>query len=364
MPLSIECTNAVVPSDWDGRLSLSPDSHIKQSARYANFYSSFFQSKALYLTAASGQKVVALMLAFVDSPFWDSLSHTPLRRLFAAPARWIFPIMICQGGPIRLSTTDHPEAIRSLYETLIHAAQQAKCMEIKHLKPNIYSIDPGFDNICQICRSLGFSIQMHATYVINLQQSEENVWSGLAREARKNIRKCRREGVTVSRAESDDDVRLYHELLFRFRSERGMPEGDAKQYIEAWRSLHEAQGVEFFLAWHEERLIGGLGVLNFNGIIEEFAVARDEAHCREKRLYPGDAIKWAIICWGLEIDARKYDLSGVSPTPLTEKEFNIRRFKEKWGGEYVEYPLCSISFRGFRRSVFTGMKSVYQRFSR
>ena len=63
MPLSIECTNAVVPSDWDGRLSLSPDSHIKQSARYANFYSSFFQSKALYLTAVSGQEVVALMLA-------------------------------------------------------------------------------------------------------------------------------------------------------------------------------------------------------------------------------------------------------------------------------------------------------------
>ena len=32
-----------------------------------------------------------------------------------------------------------------------------------------------------------------------------------------------------------------------------------------------------------------------------------------------------------------FDLAGVAPEPANQKEAGIRRFKEKWGGKYVEY---------------------------
>lgn len=361
MSLSVSCSEIDVPQDWDDLLANCPGAHIKQSAKFARFYGSFFNSRPLFFRATQSGDTAALMLAFVDSPFWASLSFTPIRRLLAAPARWLFPIVICQGGPIELSLTGHSESIKGMYETLIRFCRNRKVMGISQLKPNIYSDDTTFEETCQTCRSLGFSVEMHATYVVDLRRSEEDIWSSFAREARKNVRKCQRENVIVTRAESSDDVKSYHELLFRFRANRKLAEGDVKQYLALWRFLHQDREVEFFLAWHGDRIIGGMGVFNFNGIIEEFAVARDEGYCREHRLYPGDAIKWAIMCWGMEVGARKYDLSGVSPTPQSEKEFNIRRFKEKWGGDYVEYPLFSMSFGGPRQALFAGLKSVYEK---
>ena len=348
--------------DWDLLLRNCPDAHIKQSAEFARFYSAFFKGRPIFLRAVKDGEVVALMLAFVDSPFWASLSFTRFRRLFAVPARWLFPILVCQGGPIRLSARCDPDSLTDLCETLIRVAQDQKCIEMSQMKPNIYSDDAAFDMTCDTFRALGFSVQMHATYVVDLQRSEEDIWSAIARVAKKSIRRCQREGVVVTRAGSVDDVRLYHQLLFRFRTDKDLAEGDVKQYLALWRFLRQTDSVEFFLAWHGARLIGGMGVFNFNGVVEEFAVARDEAYCRESGLSPGDAIKWAIMCWGLEVGARKYDLAGVSPTPQSEKDANIRRFKEKWGGDYVEYPLFSMRLGGLRLALFEVMKSTYERY--
>jgi lipid II:glycine glycyltransferase (peptidoglycan interpeptide bridge formation enzyme) len=78
--------------------------------------------------------------------------------------------------------------------------------------------------------------------------------------------------------------------------------------------------------------------LEYNGNVTEMSVVRSD-YAVEKNLYPGDAIKWAIIKWGHGQGFRTYDLAGVNPNPETPKEQGIRQFKEKWGGEYVEYPI-------------------------
>jgi lipid II:glycine glycyltransferase (peptidoglycan interpeptide bridge formation enzyme) len=57
----------------------------------------------------------------------------------------------------------------------------------------------------------------------------------------------------------------------------------------------------------------------------------------KNKLYANDAIKWAVIEYGKKKGNKLYDLTGVSPSPETEKEKGIRRFKEKWGGKLINY---------------------------
>jgi lipid II:glycine glycyltransferase (peptidoglycan interpeptide bridge formation enzyme) len=58
-------------------------------------------------------------------------------------------------------------------------------------------------------------------------------------------------------------------------------------------------------------------------------------------LFGPDLLKWSIMQWACEQGNVSFDLGGVNPEPVDEKELNIRRFKEKWSGAYSEYLLVS-----------------------
>jgi len=51
---------------------------------------------------------------------------------------------------------------------------------------------------------------------------------------------------------------------------------------------------------------------------------------------------------------KTYDISGVAPDPDSVKEEGIRRFKGKWGGEYLEYPVIEGGYRTVGRNDLQG----------
>ncbi len=58
--------------------------------------------------------------------------------------------------------------------------------------------------------------------------------------------------------------------------------------------------------------------------------------------------RYAQQQWVLQ---RVYDLAGVSPNPSDAKSEGIRRYKEKFGGEYFEYPIYAHSCSRIRSAL-------------
>lgn len=79
-----------------------------------------------------------------------------------------------------------------------------------------------------------------------------------------------------------------------------------------------------------------LGMLIFNGVAREIASAIiPEAY--KQKIPAQDLLHWELLLEAKRLKCHTFDLAGVSPNPVSPKEKGIRRFKEKWGGQYIEY---------------------------
>lgn len=184
-----------------------------------------------------------------------------------------------------------------------------------------------------------FTKQTWGTFLIDLSVDIENIWLNLDKHsARKNIERSQNRGVTIKEI-TFDDLKSYHELLNQTKKKTNS-ELDFSSTENLWRFLNPV-GLTGFLAIHNENIIGGILVSAFNNYVNEWGVARSEYDTKNK-LYSQDFLKWHIIKWGSANNFSYYDLSGVNPNAVSEKEKGIFRYKRKWGGKLIEFTKCNL----------------------
>ena len=61
-----------------------------------------------------------------------------------------------------------------------------------------------------------------------------------------------------------------------------------------------------------------------------------------------------------------YDFAGVAPHPANSKESGIRNYKEKWGGDYIEYGIWgkSLSYKYNIWMLLRKLKNIVYRLFR
>lgn len=194
----------------------------------------------------------------------------------------------------------------------------------------------------QAARSLppGWEIKSWATYVVNLQQSEDDLWGNLKKSARKALRRAQKDDIVVHRVTSLEDLRVYYDFAVQCAARYKKRMYGFVDFETMWRHFHTNAIFETFVAEHAGEPIAGLSVWGYNGIISELGSFLSERAYHEK-LYGPDLIKWELLKWAHKRNLRCFDLAGVNPDPESPKEQGIRQFKEKWGGQYSTYLLVS-----------------------
>jgi len=192
--------------------------------------------------------------------------------------------------------------------------------------------------LAPVLQQRGFSATVRGTFHIDIEQSQEQLWNNLKKAARKAVKKCQRQAVEVRCIESLEDLERYYRLLAKAREQMGFFTNPFHVHEKRWEHLHNTGTMEIFIAEQNGEILAGLGLLFFNGLMTEIGSAQAD-RCRLEGIYAGDALKWEIIQWGKARGMRCYDLAGVNPDldNADEKEKNIYRFKEKWGGKLVKY---------------------------
>jgi len=147
----------------------------------------------------------------------------------------------------------------------------------------------------------------------------------------KNIRKSEKR-LDFLKIDSESDFKEYYDLFKESRKELGFKTPSYKYFLEVKKN-------KYYLAFavkskETNKIVAGIATIHNENYLLEINAARDKKH-----YYANDYLKWKIIEYCKLQGIKYYDFAGCNPDPKEgTKDFNIKRFKEKWGGDfYYEY---------------------------
>jgi len=325
--ISIE-VNDISDQDWNNRLLKSTLGSIYHTDEYGQFVKNKGWTPKFLKFIDSTGKIVGQLLASTYSRFQNKQGPSKILRVLPGTKkeffRWIY-------GPVIFV----PEKKNEINLALQKFVQEKNYFVIGSEHPL------SKNHFAQINNSL--NINNWGTFLINLSKDKSTLWKNLDKHsARKNIERSEERGVVVKEIKNEKDLTDYHKLLKETKTKVGW-NVNFEEISALWKSLKPV-GFTGFLAKLEEIPVGGILISHFNKQIFEWGVGRSELDY-SKKLYSQDLLKWKIIEWGKENNCDYYDLSGVNPSPETDKESKIFRYKKKWGGELIQYKMYKSKLR-------------------
>ena len=352
--MRVRVERIVDDEEWNRLIVSCPGGSLFQSTYWARLMDEYLGIPGYFMSAfdRAGQ-TVGCLLFFNEPPGYRRLFfERPLSGISLPVLRWALPSLTWLRGP--LVTCSDPRERSTVCERMLAEVNEfGSNMGAVGVAPSpapIHGVSGS--EFEEIYTDLGFSQNQWATFLVDLTPEEDVLWGRLDRSARKAIRKTEREGVQVERIATLEELEQYYLQAAPYWQSRGARVFSFRNYSAMWQSLRPGEALEVFVARRGSEMLGGLGVWVYNGVMMEFGVVR-AMESTGVNLHPGDLIKWEIMKWGHRMGHRTYDLAGVSPDPSTPKEEGIHRYKKKWGGEQVSYPVYERPFSGIKCSLVT-----------
>lgn len=340
--MNLELRVAVDPSRlaWDLLLQTRPkEAGFEQSALWANLLRELDHVRPFFLSVAKDGEPLATLLAFHHIP-WDRARQGPksgLRQWFSGSRHgWLQ----WHGGPTLYTENKElaGQALRLLLNWLDDYARKNRLFYI-HGAFTHSTIQGNADFVHNLFNQFDYKRQKWATYDIDLNQDEQALWRGLKAAARKSVKKAQREGLAVKQIQTIDELKTdFHDPYQAFESAAGRAAKPWSSFEATWR-LDEQKLYRFYAARDSnDEVMAVLGMYIFNNIATEIASSLNPK-AFEKKLPAQDLLHWEMILEAKRAGAERFDLAGVAPQSQSGKAGRIRQFKEKWGGQYIEYPI-------------------------
>lgn len=331
--ISVEVTKEP-DSDWNKNLLSSKYGTVYQTVEYAQSVQYRMKSKPLYLKFITSSGDLAGQLLIFQSFKGRGMLAKHLGRgllySIVSKASPLLPKYIYWNfGPVVFAAESQLEISESLGNLLIS------------WKGNFSGKTHPLNSDFIFPEKFNFIKNDEATFVIDLHQKIDVILKNTDKNSvQKNIKRSQERGVSITQIISKEDLLTYHDLLNQHRSENNLSTYSIDDIVEGYDIVKKV-GQTGFLAWYENKPIGGIFLSSFNGYINEWGIARSTLDT-EKKLYSLDLLRWHIIEWGIKNNCNYYDLSGVQLNNRTPKEEGIFRNKEKWGGKLISYNVLSL----------------------
>jgi lipid II:glycine glycyltransferase (peptidoglycan interpeptide bridge formation enzyme) len=204
-------------------------------------------------------------------------------------------------------------------------------------------------------KSIGFEFKDHLNYLIKLDKDESELWTQLHNTRRRQIKRGHRRGARIEQSNWVDNISEYYKILHNTYSAAGLPLQDISFFESAMRSLSKSGNLVFFSAFDGKRLIGHRMILAFNGMLHDW-FAGDIPEARDK--YTNDILVWEVLKYGRENSFKCFDFGGAGEPG---KEYGVRDFKKKFGGDLVSYGNYFIIHKKMRYKLLRFLMSIYNR---
>lgn len=165
-----------------------------------------------------------------------------------------------------------------------------------------------------------------AWHRVDVTVSPDEAWQGLHSSARRAIRKARSEGVEVTAAESEDDLRAFFEMHLRVRKHKyGLLAQPYRFFRSIWDNFLVPGRGSLLLARVDGRVVGGVLYLDWGDTVYYKFNASDPG---ELGVRPNDLLVWEGLRRAHESGMRWFDF-GVSDWD----QEGLVRYKRKYATE-------------------------------
>lgn len=312
--------------EWNDFVKASNGS-IFQRHEMKEVYDKTKNYKSLLLAVKSGNEIKAGMLA-------ELRDEKPGFLGFAKRA-------VVEGGPL-YSEKDALKALIREYDKLIKG---------KVVFSQLFNLHDMSDAKGTLGEE-GYSFEDELNYLIGLEKSETELFSGIHKSRRKNIKKA--EGkVNVVEMEKEQ-LPVFYRLVKTTLGRARVPVADISLYESAFEILKPKNMAHFYLAEYSDEFIGARAALDCRGIVYDWAAGASEKHLD---LFPNDILVWHIL--KSNAGKRKYfDFQGAGKPG---SNYGPGEFKRRFGGKEVNYGRFKKVISPVKNKVTMAGFKIYQK---
>jgi lipid II:glycine glycyltransferase (peptidoglycan interpeptide bridge formation enzyme) len=212
----------------------------------------------------------------------------------------------------------------------------------------------------QVLESLGYTlIQVFNVYKVALQKTAEELWSNIAYNKRKNIKKAQRQGVEVVEGTSYDDLASFYEML-SISGKRAEFIPHPFSYFHSYLKIFGANDkAKVFLAVFDGQQVAGVFVVIHGDTAYALGAGSREGawHVR-----PNDMLHWKVMEWACSEGLSHYHMGFVDEPPSTKDSsgWGVWRWKREWNGRLEKMFLYHKVYRPiFKKLVLAPYENVY-----
>ena len=172
----------------------------------------------------------------------------------------------------------------------------------------------------------GYTVEPFHTYVVDMRDGLDSVWSNYDSQVRKDIKKTEREGITIEEGSKDDLDKICGYLN--------------KEYLLDIYDAYHPTSARLFLAKHQGEYLGGQMTLFFR---DKALLWLGASKTEREGVYPNDLLQWEMMKLAYGNGCRYYEIMCAGDDP------SLRHSKSKFNPElsiwYSGERYSSVSYR-------------------
>lgn len=293
---------------WDALAEQSPTASFFQTRECYDFYEALSFLKPFVVGVSENEKLVGVLCGYVVA------EGNSIKRFFSERA-------IVPGG-LLLDVAISSEAICAL----LTAVKQTMSHRTIYLEIRNYN---DFSVYRSNIESTGFSYLPHLNYQVELSDVETAL-GALSDSKRRQLKTSQKAGVEWVETSNRLDVSaFYYKLKYLYDSKLKIPLFP----LEFFEKLVQLPSGKLLVVKHNGEIVGGMACVGIQGkVLYEWFVCGDESN--EKNVYASVVATWAGIEYAARNNFKRFDFMGAGKP---DKNYGVREFKSKFGGELVEY---------------------------
>lgn len=315
---------------WEEFVKNHPEGNVFQTPEMYNVYKSEKNYEPILVVCSNAEdEIVGLVVSVIQREYKGLLGKLSSRSII-----W--------GAP--LVKDDNIEIFKLLlkeYDKIVK--RKAVYTQIRNLWKT--------DKFKEEFENYGYIYEDHLNILVDLTKSVDELWKEVYSRRRSQINKSERLGVSIKIFDEPSIIDKSYEILLDVYKRAKLPLAGKEFFIAANKFLGEKEYLKFFGAFFEGKLVGVMYLLCYNQRTYEWYIG---SYFDFMRMHPNDLIIWEIFIWGKKNEYSIFDFGGAGSP---DKEYGVREYKKKFGGETVNFGryqkihkrfLMSISVIGFR----------------
>lgn len=230
------------------------------------------------------------------------------------------------------TTTDWDEIKKS--------AKENNCVTINFDIPNIL-IDSkeskkAINQFKKYCKKSPKDTFAKHNVILDLSKDEEVLLSNLHSKHRYNIRYAQRKGVVVETATSNEDFKVFLNLLKEAADRQKYYIHTEIYYKKVWEILGKKEMCHILIAKYKNEPLVAWMLFAYENVLYYPYGGSTPKH---KNLHPSCLIGWETIKLGKELGCQTFDMWGAAKDPKDKSDpwYGFTNFKIKFGGAHVQY---------------------------